>query len=71
MHVHCWSEVSLRRLAEHDPLARRIADRGGEFARQWTTRSARLKYWQRALERYAELFKGYSNDLDLENLFKD
>ena len=55
--------------AANDPELQRIAERGGEFARQWTTRSARLKYWQRALERYAELFKDYSNDLDLEKMF--
>ena len=55
--------------AANDPAVQRIAVRGGEFGQQWTTRSARLKYWQRALERYAELFKDYSNDLDLEKMF--
>ena len=67
--VHRALPLRLEWFAENDLKVQRIAERGGEFARQWTTRSARLKYWQRALERYAELFKDYSNDLDLEKMF--
>ena len=44
---------------ENDLLVRHIGERGRQFARQWTTRSARLKYWKLAIERYAELFKDF------------
>ena len=56
-------------IAENDAAAQRIASTADAFARQFLTRSARLKYWQAALERYAALFKDYDASLDMTATF--
>ena len=53
---------------ENDRLAQLIGEKGRQFARQWTTRKARLAYWKHAIDRYAELFKDYNSDLNLTAL---
>ena len=59
----------IRDAAENDAAAQRIASTADDFARQFLTRSARLKYWQAALERYAALFKDYDASLNMTEIF--
>ena len=82
LHGHCLYAMALPSLAprimfdgvvldvaENDEAAQRIARAADDFARQFLTRSARLRYWQAALGRYAALFKDYDASLDMTAIF--
>lgn len=55
--------------ADNERLVKLIGERGRTFAREWTTRSARLSYWKHAIDRYAELFTDYDASLNLTAIF--
>lgn len=50
--------------AENDVLVQRVAEHGRRFSQDFTTRKARLQYWQAALVGYTKLFKDYNDNLN-------
>ena len=63
------ADIEVPGRTENDAAAQRIASTADDFARQFLTRSARLKYWEAALERYAASFKDYDASLDMTAIF--